>query len=829
MHIGVVIPLFKQAQYLIECVTSALTQTLVPKGVVIVNDGCPDSSSDTLSRAIAGAWPEQTLYVRQENRGLSSARNTGVRVLLNHWPEVEAILPLDADNWLEERCLETMAARLSCEDRPDWVYPDKQCFGTEFTNWKAWPWLNPFRLLFENQCDAASLIRRTVFDAGLFYDEAMREGYEDWEFFIRAARHGFRGASGGQVGFYYRMKKNSMRSGAEQKWAHIVNSIHKRHSSLMRPWNLTACEHKHLPRFRFIDEQKNVSDFSDPLVPPAWDQASDLEYVPPITIVGSRAAFEDMNRDGILRGLLFSIQHSLLKHPWSIDLQHREAGIRFERHGHNQTPVLFISQTKMIADQASSGSIQSLIHKSEGMTISSPEYSLTPRMTITDLDSLLHQVCAIAGRKYEPKTDTLEKLQESSSLFALQHNLSSFEATYPLACKHGIDICFTLPFFRLGGIERCVLKIAEGLKRVMTNARLHLLITHSGVVDFDPAQLSVFDEIVSIAHCDHEARLEELNGEIASKIDCEQDERLQLLSGILRSMDVVINADSLEAYQALPLLPQRSQAVHRPVCISYLHVMEDARNEKLLGYPYVAAIYEAEIDLFLVTSGQLQDFLINSGVNEERIRIGPKAPTVRLPTREQALLLADHKAERQICSNCFTLLFAGRLDYQNEIAHLVDFILLADQEGVNLRVTVLGSETLDAEKVDWASSRVQFIQQSNDVAKLARHFEEADGVILLSRWEGVPLVLLDAMAHGCVVFASDVGTINELIIDGRNGFLCPSSDGDETGARAAVERIKLVLADPTGCRQVRRRAAETAMDFTWDQVVAALDGFLHPP
>src|SRR5215470_2766220 len=136
MHIGVTIPLFKQAQYLIESVTSVLSQTLMPTGVVIVNDGCPDPSSDTLPRAIAAAWPERVLYVHQENRGLSGARNTGVRALLSRWPEIEAILPLDADDWLEEYSLEAMAARLDSEDHFDWVYPDLQHFGSGCTNWR---------------------------------------------------------------------------------------------------------------------------------------------------------------------------------------------------------------------------------------------------------------------------------------------------------------------------------------------------------------------------------------------------------------------------------------------------------------------------------------------------------------------------------------------------------------------------------------------------------------------------------------------------------------------------------------------------------------------
>ena len=161
----------------------------------------------------------------------------------------------------------------------------------------------------------------------------------------------------------------------------------------------------------------------------------------------------------------------------------------------------------------------------------------------------------------------------------------------------------------------------------------------------------------------------------------------------MSSMNIVINAHSLAGIsEASPLLPKRSGVVHRPVCISYLHVIEVAANEKLFGYPYVACEYESEIDRFFVISEQLRDFLINSGVNEERIRIARNAPVVRPATREQGLLLADRKAARQSQNGyCFELLFAGRLDFQKGLSRLTEFIRLADREGINLRLTIVGS------------------------------------------------------------------------------------------------------------------------------------------
>ena len=304
-----------------------------------------------------------------------------------------------------------------------------------------------------------------------------------------------------------------------------------------------------------------------------------------------------------------------------------------------------------------------------------------------------------------------------------------------------------------------------------------------------------------------------------------------MLASILNSMDIIINAHSLQGYQALPLLPKRpSQAVHRPACIAYLHVIEVAANEALFGYPYVACEYERDIDCFLVISEQLRDFLINSGVTEERIRIGRNAPVVPPVTRERGLLLADHKAARQLCvGTCFELLFAGPLDYQKGVSRLAAFIQHANREELNLRLTIVGSPTMDGEGVNWPAHGVRLVEATGDPATLARYFEDADALILLSRWEGIPLVLLDAMAHGCIVVSTDVGAVGELIADGVNGFLCPSSGSDDIIAKAALERVKAVLSDPSGCCEVRRRATETAMDFTWDKVAANLEEFLIRP
>jgi glycosyltransferase involved in cell wall biosynthesis len=73
---------------------------------------------------------------------------------------------------------------------------------------------------------------------------------------------------------------------------------------------------------------------------------------------------------------------------------------------------------------------------------------------------------------------------------------------------------------------------------------------------------------------------------------------------------------------------------------------------------------------------------------------------------------------------------------------------------------------------------------------------DADVFVLASRSEGLPLSVIEAMAAGLPVVASDVGGLRELVRDAETGVLVPPSD-----ATALASALRPLLAD----RQLRRR------------------------
>jgi glycosyltransferase involved in cell wall biosynthesis len=94
--------------------------------------------------------------------------------------------------------------------------------------------------------------------------------------------------------------------------------------------------------------------------------------------------------------------------------------------------------------------------------------------------------------------------------------------------------------------------------------------------------------------------------------------------------------------------------------------------------------------------------------------------------------------------------------------------------------------------------RIELLGERHDVPAL---LATADIFVLSSRSEGLPIALLEALAQGLAVVASDVGGVAEAVVDGESGLLVPA--GDPTALAGALQ---LLLTDPDLCRRLGANA-----------------------
>ena len=112
---------------------------------------------------------------------------------------------------------------------------------------------------------------------------------------------------------------------------------------------------------------------------------------------------------------------------------------------------------------------------------------------------------------------------------------------------------------------------------------------------------------------------------------------------------------------------------------------------------------------------------------------------------------------------------------------------------------------------DGLAERVTFAGSRGDVADLLPAF---DVFALSSRYEGLPIALLEAMAAGRPCVATRVGGIPEVVTDGVDGVLVPPGDPD-----ALADALSALAADPDRRAALGSAAVTRAGDFRLDVAV----------
>jgi glycosyltransferase involved in cell wall biosynthesis len=230
-------------------------------------------------------------------------------------------------------------------------------------------------------------------------------------------------------------------------------------------------------------------------------------------------------------------------------------------------------------------------------------------------------------------------------------------------------------------------------------------------------------------------------------------------------------------------------------------------KERMLGWPfrqmvrYVACNSKAVVSL----GGKLTSIL-------ERLVQGSPARVVVLPN---AVDVPEVPPPYPQVQQPLRMLFVGRFAFNKGIDLLIGVAHRLAHEGLadQVRFDVVGSGPLLARyQVAGLPPNVYLPGQVDDTA-LATLYEACHALVLPTRFEGMPTVVLEAMARARPVLVSDVGAAAELVHNGRNGYLLPPGDA-QTLYRAV--------------RQLMDTSAENRRDMGLEGYQAARQHFAWP-
>ena len=180
--VSVIIPTFNRSWTIIEALQSVLAQNYKPLELIIVDDGSSDDTMEKLK-----PFMEQIIYLKQENKGVSAARNIGIKK-----SKGEFIAFLDSDDlWLPSKIscqinfFNSNPSAIICQTEEIWIRNGKK--------------VNPMKkhkkksgMIFEESLElclvspSSVMMKKTFFDVIGYFDEDFF-ACEDYDLWLRTA------------------------------------------------------------------------------------------------------------------------------------------------------------------------------------------------------------------------------------------------------------------------------------------------------------------------------------------------------------------------------------------------------------------------------------------------------------------------------------------------------------------------------------------------------------------------------------------------------------------------------------------------------------------
>jgi glycosyltransferase involved in cell wall biosynthesis len=191
----------------------------------------------------------------------------------------------------------------------------------------------------------------------------------------------------------------------------------------------------------------------------------------------------------------------------------------------------------------------------------------------------------------------------------------------------------------------------------------------------------------------------------------------------------------------------------------------------------------------------------------------------------------DHSSVRQslgIAPDDRVILYLGRLMERKRVVDLVRALPLIQREVPNARLVVVGKRNPNAMRIEEVAREVGVecsvsLIDHIPYRDVPSYYALADVYALPSAYEGFPFTVLEAMAVGTPVVASQIPGIDEQIVPGQTGLLHPVGDVDAIG-----QQILRILQDEALARRLSGAARRVVQQhYDWDVIGAQTERVLE--
>lgn len=234
-------------------------------------------------------------------------------------------------------------------------------------------------------------------------------------------------------------------------------------------------------------------------------------------------------------------------------------------------------------------------------------------------------------------------------------------------------------------------------------------------------------------------------------------------------------------------------------------------REYRLIRPLVRALWR-DADALVSVSNGLRDYALQTDP-EAKIEIIPNAIDLGV------FRPATHADESE--GKPVRLLFVGRLIAFKNIETLLQTVrLLADMEVGPFTLELVGEgekrPELERMVIDLGISRLVRFSGWVSHPAIVERYQQADIFVTPTTWEGMPNTVLEAMACGKPIVATEASGLHELVRDGVNGYLVPIKD-----PQALAEALARLIDNGYERRRMGKASRKIAeQEFTWEQIAA---------